>query len=132
VPYVPLATPLRMLDARSDIGNPWPVPGTGDTPDHSPGATDLMLSQVDGLPTVLSAAVLNITVTQDRAGGYLTALSPVDGFAGPWKGSSTLNWAAGQAIANLDIVPGYYDVEFLNNSSQYIQVVADLSGNFPR
>ena len=72
--------------------------------------------------------VLNVTVTQPVAAGYLTVYP--DGVAR--AGTSNLNFLAGQSVPNLVIVPVGADgkVDFYNGSGGTVQVIADVSGWF--
>jgi hypothetical protein len=42
------------------------------------------------------AAILNVTVTATTGNGFLAVYPP----GTPWPGTSTLNWSAGQTVAN--------------------------------
>jgi len=86
---------VRILDTRDGTGGAGGAMG--------PQATiNLAIVGRGGLPTSgVAAVVLNATVTQPSAAGYLTVYP-----AGSTRpGTSTLNFLAGQTIANLVIVP---------------------------
>ncbi|MGY0233284.1 right-handed parallel beta-helix repeat-containing protein [Longispora urticae] len=76
----------------------------------------------------VTSVVLNVTVTEGRADGFLT----VSGES-PSRDTSNLNWRPGQTVANLVVVPlradgGY--VVFYNSSPGTVHVVADVVGTY--
>jgi hypothetical protein len=115
--FQPVA-PVRVLDTRNKIGvTTGPLP-----PD---GGVRLNLS--GRLPAGAAAAVLNLTATQPTAGGYVVAYA--DGQAVP--STSSLNFTAGETVANQVIVPLTDDVaDFWNGSPGTVQLVGDLEGYY--
>jgi hypothetical protein len=115
--FQPVA-PVRVLDTRNKIGvTTGPLP-----PD---GGVRLNLS--GRLPAGATAAVLNLTATQPTAGGYVVAYA--DGQAVP--STSSLNFTAGETVANQVIVPLTNDVaDFWNGSPGTVQLVGDLEGYY--
>jgi hypothetical protein len=85
--FVP-ATPTRVLDTRD-----------GGTPVYTNGSVATGASTVTD--TSVSAVVANFTATQSRGAGFVTAFPT--GTARP--GVSSLNYVAGQSVANMAIVP---------------------------
>jgi hypothetical protein len=82
-----------------------------------------------GVPTTgVSAVVLNVTVTNTDAPGYITVYP--DGVSPPL--ASNLNFVAGQTVPNLVVAPVGADgnVDFYNGSTSTVQLVADVSGYF--
>ena len=88
--------PARVLDSRpgeaatDDWNNPWP----------NDAARDVTIGGRGGVPTDATAVALNLTVVNTSADGYLTvwpagANRPV---------ASSVNWTAGQVVANRVIV----------------------------
>ena len=74
----------------------------------------------------VAAVVLNVTVTQPRAPGFLTVYS---GSTAP--GTSNVNFVAGQTIANQVAVPlSGGMVKVANRSSGPVQLVVDVEGWF--
>ena len=125
-------TPSRICDTRA--GNPSGLSGpaaqcTGET--LGPGATlPVQVTGVGGVPpestaTPAVAAVLNVTVTDPTAAGYLTVWPA--GSAQPV--ASDLNWVAGETVANLVPVTlgtsGQVDVY---NPAGQTDVVIDVVG----
>ena len=115
-------TPDRLLDTRTGTGAPaQPV---------APGES-LSLS-VEGRGGVsganVEAAVLNVTVTDPQAAGYI-AVYP-DGTPLPLV--SNLNFQPGQTVANLfvGLIGADGKVDFYNGSSSTVELVADVSGSF--
>jgi hypothetical protein len=106
--------PVRLLDTRSGTGAPKQQLGAGQT---------LRLR----IGTAVAAA-LNLTVTGSKGSGYLTAFP--DGTSLPT--SSSLNYNAGQTVANMTLTPvgsdGYVDIH--NGGRTPVSVMADLSGTY--
>jgi hypothetical protein len=114
-------TPARVLDTRS---------GTGFTGAVAPGG--IVHLKVDGQGHVpgsgVAPVVLNVTVTQPKAAGFLTVYG--DGPSRP--PASNPNFLAGQTVVNLVVAPVSADgkVAFYNGSAVSVQIVADVSGSF--
>ncbi|HEV7708434.1 MAG TPA: DUF1565 domain-containing protein [Asanoa sp.] len=107
-------TPQRVLDTRSDAGVPV-----------APGG-HLSIALPAPMSTA-AAVVLNVTVTQPTAKGYLTVY--------PGNGSrpevSNVNFVANQTVANLVTVPvGSGGVDLANASAGTTHVVADIAGYY--
>lgn len=82
---------------------------------------------VDSVPSDVVAVVLNVTATNSTQGGFLT-LYP-DGGSRPL--ASNLNFAAGQTIPNLVVVPVDSDGKVaIYNFAGNTDVVADLEGYY--
>jgi GH25 family lysozyme M1 (1,4-beta-N-acetylmuramidase) len=113
--------PARLLDTRSGVGAPGPVPSEG-----------TVAVQVDGRGGVpasgVGAVVLNVTVTRPAAAGFLTVFP--DG--SPRPGTSNLNFAPGETVPNLVVVPVGSDgkVDVYNEAPGSVQVIADVAGWF--
>ena len=86
------------------------------------------MSGAGGIPTSgVTAAVLNITATNTTAPGFATVYPA--GESNP--GTSTLNWAPGQTVANRAIVPlGGNGQVTIYNSDGNTDFVVDISGYF--
>jgi hypothetical protein len=111
------SAPTRVLDTRSNIGNHKAKLG--------PGA--ILTLTVPNLPAGVTAVALNVTATAPTAGGYLTVYP---GHAARPTASS-LNFVAGQTIANLVLVPvGPNNTVTFYNLSGTVHVVADLVGTY--
>ncbi|WP_104819258.1 hypothetical protein [Kitasatospora sp. MMS16-BH015] len=113
--YYPV-TPQRLIDTRGRFGHGPLVPG----------ARFFYSGQwFDGLP---AARVLNVTVTQPTAPGYLTAFGQGD-VPPP---VSSLNWSAGQTVANgaVTTIDGYNEIGFYNGSQGSTHLVVDLFGSY--
>jgi len=110
-------TPKRLLDTRATSG---PVSG-GRSVSFKVGGTS-------GIPRDASAVVLNLTATQAKSFGFLTAYAA----GSPRPKASNLNYAAGQTVANLVVVPVGTDgkVTVANTSPGTAQIMADVSGYF--
>jgi hypothetical protein len=118
--YNPLA-PTRVLDTRSGVG-------AAKAPVPAGGSITINVDTAAGV-TGLTAATLNLTVTDTTANGYLT----VD--PGPSKtptGTSNLNFSAGQTLANevTSQVSADGEVTIWNRSTGTVELVADLEGYY--
>jgi len=120
--YVPYG-PTRVLDTRNGTGT------QGSTNPVAAGATlKLRLAAVGGIPANVSAVALNLTVAQPTAGGYITAYPS----GGSRPTTSSVNFTAGQTVANMAVVPVGADgtIELYNGSGGTAALVADVSGYF--
>ncbi|NNM96238.1 MAG: hypothetical protein HKL89_01330 [Candidatus Dormibacteraeota bacterium] len=116
-------TPARIADTR--VGSGYPAAGTP----LGPGASlAVQVAGVGGVPaTGVSAALLNVTVSNPAAAGYLTVFPT--GLARPT--ASNLNWVKGQTLANRVVVPlGSGGQISLYNQSGTTNVVVDVDGYF--
>jgi hypothetical protein len=126
-------TPCRIVDTRNAVG-----PFTGgqtrlfDIDGLTAAATTYV--QQGGVATscnlpfgTLTAAALNVTVTNTAAAGYLTAWGK-----GTQPNASVLNWFAGETIANTTIVPVVpgQGTDFSIYASTGTDVVIDVVGYF--
>ena len=116
-------TPTRILDTRNGTGTGGVIAPLGTS-------TALQLAVTGagtGVPsTGVTAVVLNLTVTNPTTGSFLTVYP--DGSARP--ATSNLNFAAGQTVANLVVVPvtdGTIDIWNLGGTTD---VIADLVGYY--
>lgn len=115
--------PVRILDTRS---------GTGASKDQvAPGtAVRVKIGGNDGIPTAVTAVVVNITVTDAAGNGFITAYG--DGETRPT--TSNVNYAKGQTVPNLAIVPvgqdGYIDLYNAGNAGANVELIADVAGYF--
>ena len=110
-------TPTRVLDTRTGIGAPAAKLGAGAT----------LTLTVPGLPAGVTAVAVNVTATAPTATSFLTAYP--GGTTRPT--ASNLNFAAGQTIPNLVLVPLGADgtVTFYNKAGT-VDVIADLVGYY--
>ncbi|MFD9307367.1 hypothetical protein ACFWCB_32640 [Streptomyces sp. NPDC060048] len=113
--YTP-RTPARIVDTRV---------GDGVKRGQVPGQGSFKIQMPAGLHTALA---LNVTVTNPRQDGHLTAY-PSDQ---PVPTTSNVNFSAGQTVANSVIVPVAADgsVTIRNGSWQPTDVVVDLVGYY--
>jgi murein DD-endopeptidase MepM/ murein hydrolase activator NlpD len=116
--YHPL-TPTRIADSRSATGLALP-PG----PNQS---EDLQVTGRGGVPsTGVSGVILNVTAASPTTAGWLS-VSP----SGSALGTSNLNFAAGQTIANRVISGVGADGKVtVHNGAGTVQVVVDVVGWF--
>ena len=115
--YVPVS-PLRLLDTRTAGGTPLAGGGTVDVPVTGAG----------GVPAAgVSGVVLNVTVTNTSAAGFLTVYPA----GAPRPTASNLNWAAGWTVPNRVFVPvGMGGKVTFFNSFGSTDLVVDVNGYF--
>ena len=116
-------TPARLLDTRSATGASGPVAPNG--------TVRVQVAGRGGVPaTGVSAVALNLTITDNRRGGYVTAYP--NGTCEP--NASSLNVPGGDTRANLVVVQLGVDgkVAFTSHNSGSVQLVADVAGYFGR
>jgi hypothetical protein len=120
--YVPVA-PTRVLDTRAPIG----VASVGKvSAGHSIAVN--VLNGVSGAPaaSTITAVVLNVTVTQPTAGGFISAYP--DGTAVPK--SSNLNFSTGETVPNLTTVMVGQDGKVDLYTTATTHLVADIEGYY--
>ncbi len=119
--FSPMA-PARIQDSR-----PGPQVGPYSTP-WEPGRTrDVLVAGVAGVPTGVDAVVVNVTVTNATAGGYLTVWPAGQ----PRPTASSLNWAPGQTIANaVTVKAGTGGKVSVFNEAGLVDVIVDVIGSF--
>lgn len=123
--YLPLASPVRLFDTRGSIG------GLTTSYPKNIGIVTLDYGSA-AMNKTITAAVMNITVTNPRGLGNLTLWN---GYGAPPL-VSTLNFVPGQTVANLAVVPvrcsdsscKTLTFSIKNNLSPYTQVIGDISG----
>jgi hypothetical protein len=134
--YNPLSAPVRICDTRAGnvsslSGGNAQCNGTGNSGDRvgAGGTISVQVAGLDGVPSNVTAAVLNVTVVNPSASGYLTVYP--EGNAMPT--ASNVNYAAGQATSNRVTVPlssngtpGQISIF----SSSAADVVVDVSGYY--
>jgi hypothetical protein len=106
--------PARVLDTRT-------------TAPIGPGAVNVFtFAGAGGVPTGARAVVMNVTVTDPTADGFVTVFPGL----GPIPPSSSLNFVAGQTVPNLVMVGvGGVAVSAFNKQG-FTQVIYDVSGWF--
>jgi subtilisin family serine protease len=115
-------TPLRVLDTRFGTGAPAASVGYDKT-------VSVQVTGAGGVPASnVSAVVLNVTVTDPAAAGFITAYA--SGKNRPL--ASNLNFSAGQTVPNLVVAPVGTDgrVVLYNGAPGSVQLVADIAGYF--
>lgn len=116
--------PTRVLDTRS---------GVGQDSAHKAAAREavpLALLGVGGVPAAgVSAVVLNVTVTEATAPGYVQVI-PTDGGTALGASSNLNVTATGQTIANLAIVPVGADGTVTLYTQSGAHLVTDVAGWF--
>ncbi|WP_441250427.1 PKD domain-containing protein [Kitasatospora sp. McL0602] len=121
--FVPMR-PTRVLDTRAGSG----LPGSG-APVSGGQVLKLQVAGVAGLPEAgkVSAVLLNLTATRPTAGSFVTAFP--SGSVRPTV--SSLNFTAGQTVANAVVVPVGPDGKVsLYNFNGSVDLVADIAGYY--
>ncbi|MEV6579895.1 hypothetical protein AB0M92_17235 [Streptomyces sp. NPDC051582] len=118
--------PVRLLDTRDGTGTGTQAGGA-----VAPyGTTRVKIAGNGDIPAGVTAVALNITATNTPSGGHVIAYA--SGKKQPT--TSNVNFAAGQTVPNLAIVPvgedGY--VELANRSEGPVDLIADVTGYFTR
>ncbi|SCE72433.1 Right handed beta helix region [Micromonospora viridifaciens] len=118
--FIPVP-PTRLLDTRAPIGVSYAAP-VGPN-----GILTLPMGVIAGVPASdISAVVLNVTVTQPTASGFITAFPA--GLGTP--NASNVNFVAKETVPNQVTVPLGSDgaVSFRHTGSGTVHLVADLQG----
>lgn len=120
--YVPL-TPARVTDTRSGSG----YPNAGE-PLVAGGSLNVLLAGAGDIPTSgAAAALINVTVTDTTAAGYLTVYPAGNSL----PTASNLNWAANETVANRVLVPVSASGQVtLYNAAGSTEVTVDVDGYF--
>ncbi|OEJ34504.1 hypothetical protein BGK67_27040 [Streptomyces subrutilus] len=118
--YTPI-TPVRFADTREGLGT-----SRGQLAGQS--SFGLQVGGSRGVPAGITAVALNVTVTNPREAGHLTAYP--SGQAAP--SASNLNFTAGQTVANSVIVPVGADgrINIRNGAWAGTDVVVDVVGYY--
>lgn len=116
-PHPPLCSPEHLPAANASLARPGPQ-----------GTVQVSVAGQEGVAASAGAAVLNVTVTDTPALGYLTAFPG----ATTVPLASNLNWVAGQTTANRVIVPVGSDgkVDLYLGSAAASDVVVDVVGYY--
>ncbi|MEU6865274.1 hypothetical protein ABZ924_18685 [Streptomyces sp. NPDC046876] len=118
--YTPYG-PTRLLDTRNGTGAAKAKVGPY-------SSAHVKIGGNGGIPAGVTAVVLNVTVTNTTSGGHITAFA--DGDDKPT--TSNVNFAPGQTVPNLVIVPvganGY--VNLYNGGWESVDLIADVTGYF--
>ncbi|MFG2981507.1 PKD domain-containing protein [Streptomyces sp. NPDC048258] len=116
-------SPTRLLDTRNGTGA-----ARGKIAPYT--SAKVKISGNGAIPAGVTAAVLNLTVTNATSGGHVTAFP-----AGAERPiTSNVNFAPGQTVPNLAVVPVSQDgyVELYNGGWESIDLIADISGYFTK
>ncbi|MDQ0819702.1 hypothetical protein QFZ79_001994 [Arthrobacter sp. V4I6] len=108
--------PSRILDTR----NASPV--------GADSAVSFQVAGARGIPASVASVVFNLTVTEARSFGFITAYASGTGR----PNASNLNFAANQTVPNLVTVPVGADgkVTLFNRSGGTAQLIADVAGYY--
>jgi hypothetical protein len=117
--YTPYG-PTRILDTRSGLGAPR-AKLTSSAP------IKLKVAGTGGVPAGATAVALNLTLTNTTGGGDIAAFPD-----GSTEQTSNLNYAAGQTVANLAIVPvgNNGEIDLAKEGPGAVDIIADVEGYF--
>ena len=119
--------PVRILDSRTANRDPRSPAATPGAPPFRLGAGqtyDLWVAGVRDVPSVATAAVLNVTAVAPTEGSDVRVYPTADGAV---PGSSNLNAVRGQTVANTVVVRiGRDGMVRLRNTSGEVDLVVDL------
>ncbi len=115
--------PTRFVDTREGLGTT-----RGQLAGRKPFST--RISGIKGIPQGVTAVALNVTITNPREAGHLSVFPS----GGPVPTASSLNFTAGQTVANSVIVPVGADgtISFFNGSWAPADVVVDVVGYYSK
>ncbi len=113
-------SPKRILDTRKAIGAPTSKVGPG-------GVVALKVAGVGQIPANgVTAVVMNVTAVNPTASSYLTVYP--DSY--PLPTVSSLNYSAGETVANLVTVPVVDGKVDLRNANGTVDLLADVTGYY--
>ncbi|MDA8184959.1 MAG: hypothetical protein M0035_11125 [Actinomycetota bacterium] len=132
--YNPI-TPARLVDTRCAAspapsycaGENLPAANAGVGPLAAQATANVTVTGVGGVPASgVAAVVLNVTVTGDAAGGYLSVWPEGQ----PRATVSNLNWSPGETVPNRVVVPvsSTGQISLYNGSSSSLDVIVDVGG----
>lgn len=119
--------PARLLDTRHPGGSTVDGRQAGVGKVRGGVYVDLPVTGRASVPAATAAVLLNVTVTEPEAGGYVTAFP----CGQPRPNASNLNMAAGQTVPNLVLAPIGADGRVCLYTTGRAHLVADLAGWMP-
>jgi hypothetical protein len=121
--YTPV-TPVRILDTRNGTGAPEKPLAGGST-------LALLVAGANGIPSGISAVVINVTAVNETGGGWLAEWADGTTRPSPW---SDVQFGTTSAVSGLAIVPvgtdGKIDIASNLGTSDHVDVVGDVVGYF--
>ena len=112
--------PVRLVDTRTVGGSPAALGGIkGRLSPMVPITVNIGAAGV-GLPAGADAAILNVTAVNPSVGGFISVYP-----CGPWPGTSSLNYAAGE------IRPNQVDADLAGGQVCVLSLVADRRRDRP-
>ncbi|MGW0400331.1 PKD domain-containing protein [Streptomyces sp. NPDC003002] len=114
-------TPMRLLDTRDGTGQE-----KGKVPAY--GSTSVKITGNGTIPDGVTAVALNLTVTNTTGSGHIIAW----GTGRPRPETSSINYAPGETVPNLVIMPVGRDgrVNLDNVGWESVDLIADVTGYF--
>ncbi|MFE2126925.1 hypothetical protein [Streptomyces amritsarensis] len=112
--------PARFVDTREGLGTTrGQLAGRG--------TFETQISGLKGVPQGITAVALNVTVTDPKQAGHLSVFP-----GGPTPTASSLNFTAGQTVANSVIVPVSADgrISVFNGAWAGADVIVDVVGHY--
>jgi hypothetical protein len=128
--YNPLSSSIRLCDTRAmssfTASNQCNGPGTAAGTLPAGGTQNVQVTDGTNIPNGATAAVLNVTVVNPSASGFVTVYPE----GGDQPNASNLNYAAGQTSSNRVIVPLSAAGGITAFSSAATDLIVDVSGYF--
>jgi hypothetical protein len=128
--YNPVSSPIRLCDTRAMSGFTAPnqCNGPGPAAGTLPAGGTQTVQVTDGttIPNGATAAVLNVTVVNPSASGFVTVYPE----GGSQPNASNINYAAGQTTSNRVIVPLSSAGGVTAFSSAATDLIVDVSGYY--
>jgi hypothetical protein len=118
-----LTAPVRVYDTRPGT---VPLAVLPKTPlvSNTPRTVDAT-GNASGVPTAATGVLINITVTQGVAAGFLTAWP-----SGAWPGTSSINWSPAQTIATTTVTRCGPNATFLVLANTATDFLIDVIGYY--
>jgi hypothetical protein len=113
-------SPTRLLDTRNGTGAPVAKVQPNQT-------LNLHVANLAGVPSNASSVILNVTVTNPTAAGFLSVYPGGQAFL---PSASNLNFTKGETIPNLVVVPVTNGSVNIYNRSGTVDVIADVFGYY--
>jgi hypothetical protein len=128
--YNPLSSSIRLCDTRamSSFTAPNQCNGSGTAAGTLPagGTQDVQVTNGTTIPSGATAAVLNVTVVNPAASGFVTVYPQ----GGDQPNASNVNYATGQTTSNRVIVPLSANGGVTTSSSAATDLIIDISGYY--
>ncbi|HEY0519319.1 MAG TPA: hypothetical protein VGC84_07480, partial [Ilumatobacteraceae bacterium] len=117
-----LPVPVRVYDSRPGQPPTFVQPKSRTTPNE---ARLIHTADLSGVPLDATAVLVNLTITDPQTQGFAAAWP-----AGPWPGTSSINFSAGQDIAGTTVVGCGIDASIQIMSNTVTHFLVDVIGYY--